>query len=123
MKKLTKYLFWTFGIAWFFQIIAGVLYQRGNNIAYSIVLALSMFAPLLAAIISKSGVQKLGWKLHIRKDICWILCAWFGPAALGTIGAILYFLIAGLFAISPVTPVSSLAISSAIQLLPTPVGP
>lgn len=93
MKKLTKYLLVAFGIAWVFQIIAGGLYQKGNNIAYSIFLALSMFAPLLAAIISKSGVKKLGWKPHIRKDTCWILCAWFGPAVLGTIGAILYFLI------------------------------
>lgn len=93
MKKLTKYLLGAFGIAWVFQIIAGGLYQKGNNIAYSIFLALSMFAPLLAAIISKSGVKKLGWKPHIRKDTCWILCAWFGPAVLGTIGAILYFLI------------------------------
>lgn len=93
MKKLTKYLFWAFGVAWIFQIIAGILFHRGNNTAYSILLALSMFAPLLAVVISKCGVQKLGWKPHIRKDICWILCAWFGPVALGTIGAALYFLI------------------------------
>ena len=93
MKKLTKYLFWAFGIAWILQIIAGVLFQKGNSIAYSMLLALSMFAPLIATVIMKSGVRKLGWKPYIKKNIRWILVAWFGPAVLGATGAALYFLI------------------------------
>lgn len=93
MKKLSKYLAWAFGAAWILQVIAGVLFRKGNSMAYSGVLALSMFAPMLAAAISKSDVGKMGWKPQIKKNIRWILCAWFGPVALGTIGAAVYFLI------------------------------
>ena len=93
MKKLTKYLLWAFGAAWVLQIIAGLLFQKGNQTVYSIILALSMFAPLLAAVMSRTEVRKLGWELNVKKDIRWILCAWLGPAVLGTIGALLYFCI------------------------------
>lgn len=93
MKKLSKYLLWAFGAAWAFQIIAGVLYRKGNSIGYSVLLALSMFAPLLAAAISRPGLRQLGWKPHIRKDLTWVLVAWLLPAVLGTLGAVLYFLI------------------------------
>ena len=46
MKKLSKYLLWAFGVAWGFQIIAGILYRKGNSMSYSVLLAVSMFAPL-----------------------------------------------------------------------------
>lgn len=38
-------------------------------------------------------MRKLGWKPYIKKNIRWILVAWFGPAVLGVTGAALYFLI------------------------------
>lgn len=93
MKRLSKYLLWAFGAAWILQIIAGMLYRNGNSMAYSAVLALSMFAPLLAAALSKSDVKRMGWKPHIKRNFGWILGAWFGPAVLGVIGAALYFLL------------------------------
>lgn len=93
MKKILNYLFWAFGIAWILQIIAGILFRKGNSIAYSALLSLSMFAPLLAALISKFDIRKIGWKPHIKKHIRWIFGAWFGPAVLGTVGAALYFLL------------------------------
>ena len=40
MKKLSKYLLWAFGVAWVFQIIACVLYRKGNSMGYSVLLAL-----------------------------------------------------------------------------------
>lgn len=46
MKKLSKYLFWAFGVAWVLQIIAGILYRKGNSMSYSVLLAVSMFVPL-----------------------------------------------------------------------------
>lgn len=93
MKKLSKYLLWAFGTAWILQIIAGVLYRKGNSMSYSVLLALSMFAPLLAAAMSRSEIRRIGWKPHIKGNIRWILFAWVVPAILGAIGAALYFLL------------------------------
>lgn len=52
-----------------------------------------MFSPLLAVIISKSDMKKIGWKPNIKKNIRWIMCAWFIPLVLGVMGAALYFLL------------------------------
>ena len=93
MKKLTKYLLWAFGAAWVFQIIAGFLYRKGNSMGYSALLALSMFAPLLASVMSGAEIRSIGWKPHIKENLRWILVAWFAPAALGAAGAALYFLL------------------------------
>ena len=57
MKKLSKYLLWAFGVAWIFQIIAGILYRKGNSMSYSVLLAVSMFAPLFAAVLSGTEIR------------------------------------------------------------------
>ena len=93
MKKLSKYLLWAFGVAWVFQIIAGILYRKGNSMSYSVLLAVSMFAPLLAAVLSGTEIRSIGWKPHIKGNLRWILVAWFAPVALGAAGAALYFLL------------------------------
>ena len=93
MKKLSKYLLWAFGVAWVFQIIAGILYRKGNSMSYSVLLAVSMFAPLFAAVLSGAEIRSIGWKPHIKGNIRWILVAWFAPVALGAAGAALYFLL------------------------------
>ena len=93
MKKLSKYLLWAFGVAWVFQIIAGILYHKGNSMGYSAELAVSMFAPLLAAVLSGAEIRSIGWKPHIKGNLRWILVAWFAPVVLGAAGAALYFLL------------------------------
>ena len=93
MKKLSKYLLWAFGVAWVFQIIAGILYRKGNSMSYSVLLAVSMFAPLFAAVLSGTEIRSIGWKPHIKGNLRWILVAWFAPVALGAAGAALYFLL------------------------------
>lgn len=89
---LAVYLLWAFGIAWILQIAAGMMFRAGAGLAYSALLAVSMFAPLLAAVLSGAGVKGMGWKPRIKGNIRWIMGAWFGPAALGAMGAALYFL-------------------------------
>ena len=93
MKKLSKYLLWAFGAAWIFQIVAGILFRKGNSMSYSVLLAVSMFAPLFAAVLSGTEIRSIGWKPHIKGNLRWILVAWFAPAILGAVGAALYFLL------------------------------
>lgn len=92
-NKLLPYLLWAFGIAWVLQIAAGMMFRAGNGSVYTMLLSLSMFAPLLAAVFSGAGLRGMGWKPRIRGKIGWILAAWFVPAILGTVGAAFYFLV------------------------------
>ena len=90
-SRLAAYLLWAFGIAWALQIAAGMRFRAGDYGTYTALLSVSMFAPLLAAVLSKSGVRKIGWKPRMKGNIRWILFAWFIPAVLGTAGAVLYY--------------------------------
>ena len=92
-NTLTAYLLWAFVIAWALQIAAGLMYRRGNGIVYTALLSLSMFAPMLAAVLSGAGLLGMGWKPRLRGKLRWVLAAWFGPAILGAAGAALYFLL------------------------------
>ena len=92
-NTLTVYLLWAFLIAWALQIAAGLMYRRGNGMAYTALLSLSMFAPMLAAVLSGAGLRGMGWKPRFRGKLRWVLAAWFGPAILGAAGAALYFLL------------------------------
>lgn len=92
-NTLTAYLLWAFLIAWALQIAAGLMYRRGNGMAYTALLSLSMFAPMLAAVLSGAGLRGMGWKPRLRGKLRWMLAAWFGPAILGITGAALYFLL------------------------------
>lgn len=92
-KRFFAYLLWAFLLAWILQVTAGVLYRKGNLAAYSPVLAVSMFAPMLAVLLAKGKLKGMGWKPRLKGNIRWILAAWFLPALLGTLGAALYFLL------------------------------
>ena len=92
-RSFSVYLLWAFGIAWVLQVMAGMLYRKGNGAAYTIILAVSMFAPMLAVLLAKGKLRGMGWKPRIKGNIRWILAAWLVPAVLGTLGAALYFLL------------------------------
>lgn len=93
LAGLKKYLFWAFGIAWILQIIAAVFYNRGNVLIYQILLAVTMFAPLAAVLLSKIPLRSMGWKPKLKGKVRYVLAAWFLPAVLGAAGAVLYYLI------------------------------
>ena len=59
-NRLAAYLLWAFGIAWVLQIAAGILFHSGDGMAYTALLAVSMFAPLLAAVLSGAGIKGMG---------------------------------------------------------------
>lgn len=90
-KEILKYLTWTFGIAWAMQFLVFRLFQQGSVAAGQSVLSLSMFAPMLGVVLSGSSLKNMGWKFSLRKNIRSLLAAWFLPALLTALGALLYF--------------------------------
>jgi len=90
-SQVVKYLVWTFGLAYIIQVGVGVLYKSGNAMIGQLIMAGMMFVPTLGVLLSGSKLSGVGWKLHIKKNIKPLLIAWFAPAILTTIGALLYF--------------------------------
>ena len=88
------YFLLAFGMAWLLQVYASLLLLRdGNAAAYQLLLAVSMFCPLVSVLL----VQKfwlhqptgIGWKVQGKRRY-W-LAAWFGPAVFTVLAAVLYF--------------------------------
>lgn len=92
-SQLVKYLAWTFGLAYAIQFGVAQLCNSGNVMVGQLVLAAMMFVPALGVVLSGAGLAGLGWKPQIKKNIKTILIAWFAPAVLTAIGAVLYFLV------------------------------
>lgn len=92
-KQLSSYLLWAFLLAWMLQAAAIGLAWNGQTQLFTLVLAVSMYAPFAAALLAKAPLKDMGWHLRLRKKGKWILAAWFGPALLTAIGAALYFLL------------------------------
>ena len=96
-KKFIWYLVWTFSVAWVLQVIASYFAWQGNQPVFTVILAVSMFAPLLGAILAKAPIRNIGWlpkfKEHTKDTILGMLAAWFGPALFTVLGAVLYFAI------------------------------
>ena len=90
------YFLFAFGLAWLLQVYASLLLIRdGNATAYQALLAVSMFCPLAATLLVKKVFLHqhqptgIGWKVQGKRRF-W-LAAWFGPAVLTLLGAVLYF--------------------------------
>lgn len=96
-KKFIWYLVWTFSVAWVLQVIASYFAWQGNQPVFTVILGVSMFAPLLGAILAKAPIRNIGWlpkfKEHTKDTILGMLAAWFGPALFTVLGAVLYFAI------------------------------
>lgn len=92
-NQVVKYLAWTFALAYLVQAGVYLLYQNGTAGIGSLVMAAMMFVPAIGVLLSGRGFAGMGWKPMIRKNIRWIVIAWFIPAVLTAIGAVLYFLV------------------------------
>ncbi len=96
-KKFIWYLVWTFSVAWVLQVIASYFAWQGNQLAFTGILTICMFAPLLGALLAKAPLRNIGWlprfKEHTKDTILGTLAAWFGPAVFTILGAVLYFAI------------------------------
>ena len=88
------YFLFAFGLAWLCQVYASLLLIRdGNATAYQLLLAVSMFCPLAAALlVNKAYLHRptgVIWKVQGKRRY-W-LGAWFGPAVFTVLAAVLYF--------------------------------
>lgn len=94
-QKFIIYMIVTFGLAWCLQIAGAVCALRGQTIFYQILVALCMYCPLIGVLISQKGItpKKSGicWRFHWKQNWKSFLIAWFLPAVLTLLGAVLYF--------------------------------
>ena len=95
-QGFSLYFLFAFGMAWLLQVYASLLLLRdGNAAAYQLLLAVSMFCPLVSVLL----VQKfwlhqptgISWRPRLKGNGRYLLAAWFGPAVLTLLGAVLYF--------------------------------
>ena len=94
------YFLFAFGMAWLLQVYASLLLLRdGNAAAYQLLLAVSMFCPLVSVLL----VQKfwlhqptgISWRPRLKGNGRYLLAAWFGPAVFTVLAAVLYGIIFG----------------------------
>ena len=90
-KGTVKYLIWTFLIAWIMQVAVAVLYRSGLAVFGQLLRAVMMFAPLLGVLLSGQKLSGMGWKPRLKGKIRILLAAWFFPAVLTAVGAVVYF--------------------------------
>ena len=90
-KATVKYLIWTFLIAWVMHAAVAVLHWNGLATIGQSVTAIMMFVPLLGVVLAGQGLSGMGWKPRLKGKIKFLLAAWFLPALLTAIGAVLYF--------------------------------
>lgn len=96
-KKVIKFLVITYLISWTIQIAVS-LYMVNNpgrtgTLVFQMGLAVCMFAPLLAALISKVSFRGMGWKPKFKGNIGWLFFAAYGVIPFVAAGAAVFFLI------------------------------
>ena len=92
-KGTIKYLIWTFLITWIIQIVVAILFWKGLTVFGQLLMAIMMFVPLLGVLLSGHTLSGVGWKPCLKGKIKFLLAAWFLPAVLTAIGAVLYFIV------------------------------
>lgn len=103
MKRILIFLGVTFGLTWAYEF--GVVYPVSSGaltgvppIAAQFVTGAAMFFPAIGVLVTRL-VTREGFKNSLikprgfKKAAPWFAVAWFGPAVLAAIGAVLYFLV------------------------------
>ena len=90
-NQVAKYLIWTFALAWAVQGVVALLYRSGSAL-WQLVTAAMMFVPTLGVLLAGGRLDGMGWKPRLRRNLKWVLVAWFAPLVLTAVGAALYFI-------------------------------
>lgn len=93
MKKSKWFIVFAFILGWGTQIVASFFAYQGDQTLYQLFTVVTMFAPLTALLITRNGFSGMGIKPELKGKIRWVLVAWFLPAILTILGAVLYYLI------------------------------
>lgn len=91
-KQFVTFILVSFLLGWGIEFVASVLAKKGAAIAYQILLMALMYVPSVAVLLSHAPIKIMGWKPQIRKNIKYIMLAWFAPIILTAIGAAMYFM-------------------------------
>ena len=92
-RQIIVYLLFTFGVAYAMQIGVYFLSISGIPLVYQLLMAIMMFVPLFGVLVSGHALKDMGWNPVFKGHIKTILFAWFGPAIITALGALIYFLI------------------------------
>ncbi len=92
-KQFIIYMIATFGIAWVIQIIASLLAQKGNVLAFQLLIALCMFAPMAGVLIARIPLKGMGFIPKLGGKIRFVFLALWTPLVITALGAILYFIV------------------------------
>ena len=97
--KVLLFVVLAFAFTWVPQLVLGstTAWRVDQSLpAWSITLALCMFAPLVSALITRAvtgGGASIGWRPHIRGNVRWYVAALLAPSVLTALGAVVYFLL------------------------------
>ena len=96
-KKVIKFVVITFLISWTIQIAVS-LYMVNNpgmtgTMVFQVGLAVCMFTPLIAALLSKASFRSMGWKPKLKGNLGWLVFAAYGVIPVVAAGSALFFLI------------------------------
>ena len=92
-KKFIIYLVLAFVIGWSIQLVASMFALQGNTVMFQALVSFTMFAPLVAALIARAGVKKVGWKPQIKKNFKMYLICIAVPVVTTVAGAALFYLV------------------------------
>ncbi len=96
-KKVVKYTAITLALSWTIQIVVSLISENmaglTGNMIFQGGLAVCMFMPLAAAVISKADIKHMGWKPGLKGNFKWLLIALFAPVVLTVLGYVLFFAI------------------------------
>jgi membrane protease YdiL (CAAX protease family) len=97
MKKIIVYLSITFSITWAIWGILACFTNKINNPIVMLIIAITMFVPMIGAFLTKALLEKEDIKLElkpkIKHNIKYYLFAWFVPSIITLLGAVIYFCI------------------------------
>ena len=95
-KKVIKFVVITILVSWTIQIIVSLYMVNNPGITGTMVfqagLAVCMFVPLIAALISKASFRSMGWKPKFKGNIGCLIFAAYGMVPVVAAGSALFFL-------------------------------
>ena len=92
-STIKKFLIWAYGIGWFLMIFLCYFSQQKQNVIASVFSISAMFAPSIAALLSKAPIKEVGWRPNFIKKWKSYAAVWLWLAFYVIFGAVVYFAI------------------------------